>query len=320
MQARSISRTQALIVALVMLVVLFAPMVAIHQYGSATGSAGRAATGELTVGIAVILRATARRLLRGASSGLLRTTIGALGRTSARALTRRSIKFTGRLLFSSVVQASVHEEAHSVGAMEPSRGSQVLALVSGFVGLCLSFLGILYVVGPEFLDRLGVGSSLTTLEVVLLAGSPLLAYAGLHSILGRWFGVRTTYRTEIDGLLLQAYFTGAGSFLPLTTDVEYEGDERGKRSVAAGSILGMFVIHLLLMGGGEVAGAGWSGSARLEFAGSMFLVYAFVYCFPIKPLEGYFVWSSSKLQWILVTLPILVAFLTWLPPEFGEIL
>jgi hypothetical protein len=52
----------------------------------------------------------------------------------------------------------------------------------------------------------------------------------------------------------------------------------------------------------------------------MFLVYAFVYCFPIKPLEGYFVWSSSKLQWILVTLPILVAFLTWLPPEFGEIL
>jgi len=314
MQAHVTQKLNGVFVAFVLLATMFVPLVAIHLYGATAEGFEKSAGGEVTVGIAVILRATARRLLRGASSSLMRTTAGALGRTSARALTRRFVKFTGRLFFSSIVQEST--KVADKGELAPATlASQLVALGIGFVALCLSFLGILHVASPDVVDHIMGTTSLGTLDVVLLAGLPLLVYAGLHQVFGRACGVRVRYRTEIDGLLLQAYFTGAGSFLPLTTDVDYTGSERAKRTMAIGSILGLFAIHLVAVFAGR-----WLGSDRLEFLGFMLLIYSFVYCFPIKPLEGHFIWATSKLQWGLVTLPILVAFLSWLPPAFGEIL
>lgn len=311
MQARSSIRLGGFAAA-VMVMVFFAPMILISIYGEKL-HLERASAGEVTVGIAVVLRATARRFIRGASSNMMRTTVGAFGRTSARAATRRFVKFAGRLFFGAMVQDSADEEAPA------ERGvlSQVISLAVGYAALCLSFFGILRVVArshPEHVtDLLGAGG-LSEIEAVLLAGLPLLAYAALHQVVGRVLAVRATYRTEIDGLLLQAYFTGAGSFLPLTTDVEFTGTERSKRWLAICSILGMFGLHVLLMWLSPGAGS------PLEFLGAMFLIYCFVYAFPIKPLEGHFIWASSKLQWALVAAPILYAFLNWLPIQFGEIL
>ena len=314
MQALAKQRISGVLVAIVLLVTMVAPLVAIQVYGDTMQGRGREGA-EVTVGIAVILRATARRLLRGASSNLMRTTAGALGRTSARAFVRRIVKFTGRLFFSSMVQQAAEEGEETDEARPATRKSQFVALGVGFVGLCLSFWGILQVTSEEVIAKIMGTAELGTFEVVILAGLPLLAYAGLHQLFGRLVGVGTRYRTEIDGLLLQAYFTGAGSFLPLTTDVDYEGTERGKGLMATVSILGMFVIHLVLVLAGEQL-----GSDHLVFLGYMFLIYAFVYVFPIKPLEGHFIWSVSRWQWLLITLPILGSFLYWLPSEFGEIL
>ena len=115
--------------------------------------------------------------------------------------------------------------------------------------------------------------------------------------------------------MLQAYFTGAGSFLPLTTDVEYEGDDKSACKLAVGSLLGMLGFFGIFF----VAG-GIYNLAILKFLGSMFLVYCFVYSFPIKPLEGHFIWSFNKLVWLLVMLPILISFMTCMDYAFGEIL
>lgn len=315
MHASSINRFNVTLVAVVLLVTMFLPMVAIHYFGASVEPGG-AAGGEVTVGIAVILRATARRFLRSASTNFMRTTVGAFGRTSARAATRRFVKFAGRLFFSSVVQQSVDEADGVESRVErPGLLHQILSLSMGFAGLCLSFFGILHVVEPEVAQNIMGSAGLGQFELVLLAGVPLLAYAMLHQIFGRLFGVRATYRTEIDGLLLQGYFTGAGSFLPLTTDVEYEGKPEGKRNLAVTSLLGMLVLHGLFVWIGNS-----TGSEHMKFLGPMFLIYSFVYCFPIKPLEGHFIWSSSKLLWVLVTVPILTAFMVSLPPAFGEIL
>jgi len=318
MQATSTGRWNVVALAgAALLVTMFLPMVVIHLFGVSVDESAGKATGEVTVGIAVILRATARRLLRGASTNFLRTTAGAFGRTSARAATRRFVKFTGRLFFSSVVQGSV-EEARGSESVE-KKGSELLfqglALVLGFGGLCLSFYGILRVVPAEVERELLGPAGLGRLDAVLLAGVPLLVYASLHQAFGRLFGVRARYRTEIDGLLLQGYFTGAGSFLPLTTDVDYEGGEAGKRNLAVASLLGMLALSALLEWIGNA-----TGSEHLRFLGPMFLVYAFVYCFPIKPLEGHFVWAASKRLWLLVAVPILATFLLRLPDSFGEIL
>ena len=293
--------------------VLFLPLIAIDAHGASLTGIERPGAGETTVGIAVILRATARRLLRGASTNLMRTTAGALGRTSARAATRRFVKFAGRLFFGSVVNQSA--AASRTGTAPITTGSQVFALALGYVALALSFRGIMYVVPENVVADLTRSTGLGVLELVLLSGLPLLAYAGLHRAIGPRVGVKTRYRTELDGLLLQAYFTGAGSFLPLTTDVDFEGDALAKKRLATWSILGLFGLHGL----STVLGNSL-GSPHLAFLGSMMLVYCFVYCFPIRPLEGHFIWTSSKVQWFAVTLPILIAFLLWLPPTFGEIL
>ncbi|MEM7518884.1 MAG: hypothetical protein AAF368_18430, partial [Planctomycetota bacterium] len=136
---------------LAVLVLMFAPLVAIDLYGTSLqgGASGRGT--EATVGIAVILRATARRFLRGASSNVMRTTAGALGRTSARALTRRSVKFAGRLFFGSMVSQAADE----VGDEEPATAtSQAFALGFGFLALCASFRGILYVVPQGIADQI----------------------------------------------------------------------------------------------------------------------------------------------------------------------
>ena len=316
MHATSITRFGGVFVALVLLVTMFLPMVAIHLFGVMVSEERGVPAGEVTVGIAVFLRATARRLLRGASTNFMRTTVGAFGRTSARAATRRFVKFSGRLLFSSVVQQSTEEAGTDEATKERSELLlQVVALALGFVGLCVSFWGILQVVDADTVAGILGTSGLSELSAVVLAGVPLLVYALLHYVFGKVFDVRTRYRTELDGLLLQGYFTGAGSFLPLTTDVDYTGSDIGKRNVAIASLVGMLVAY-----GGIALLGNATGSAELSFLGPMFLVYAFVYCFPIKPLEGHFIWTSSKTLWAVITTPILIAFMLWLPEGFGQIL
>lgn len=315
MQALLINRFNTVVASTVLVITMFLPMIAIHWFGVEL-QLNRTGTAEVTVGIAVILRATSRRLMRGVSTNIMRTTVGAFGRTSARTVTRRVVKFTSQLLLSSVVQDSVEESEKS--KPPPQRSSwwlQSISLILGFAGLCLSFWGVLHVISAEQLDALIHSKGLPEWEAVLLAGLPLPVYALLHKLFGKSMGVRTVYRTEFDGLLLQGYFTGAGSFLPLTTDVEYHGSDRAKCNLAMSSLVGMLLLFGLFY---------WIGialdSAHLSFLGSMFLVYSFVYCFPIKPLEGHYIWASNKLLWAVVSLPILVAFMISLDKTFGQIL
>jgi hypothetical protein len=302
----------------VVIVTMFVPMVAIHMFG-VNLELEKNAPSEITVGLVVILRATLRRLLRGFSTSFFQTTIGAFGRTSARAVTRRFVKFAGRVLFGSIMQESFDENESQNNDNSDSKKSsslrQFVSLAIGFVGLCLSFFGILYVIPPEHTEALVDSKGLSHVQAAILAGLPLLAYALLHKIFGKIFNVHTTYCTEIDGLLLQGYFTGAGSFLPLTTDVEYDGDQLNKCKLAASSLIGMLAFFGLFYLIGAIAGI-----ASVSFLSSMFLVYCFVYCFPIQPLEGYFIWSYNKSAWLAITLPILLAFINCMDPKFGDIL
>lgn len=279
--------------------------------------AGNGVSEEVTVGLIVILRAMFRRLLRGFSTNILQTTIGTFSRTSARTVTRRFVRFIGRILFGSIMQENP-KEAEYKKTQKSSKATplkQTVSLTLGFVGLCLSFWGILHVVPPETVEVLVGSRGLSELEAAILAGVPLLMYAFLHKSLGKYLGVQTAYNTEIDGLVLQGYFTGAGSFLPMTTDVEYYGDKKSHFKLAGWALVGMFFSFALCYTAGNILGL-----ASLDFLGSMFLIYSFVYCFPIQPLEGHIVWSRSKLLWLAIALPILFAFANFMDGAFGDIL
>lgn len=275
------------------------------------------APSEITVGLIVILRATFRRLLRGFSTSILQTTLGTFSRTSARAVTRRFVRFIGRVLFGSIVQESEDEAEGQVkqAVRKVTFWGQFGSLAFGFIGLCLSFWGILHVIPSETTESLIGSRGLSKLEAVILAGLPLLGYAFLHKLFGKKFGVQTGYATEIDGLVLQGYFTGAGSFLPMTTDLEYYGETKDHWKLASAALVGMFCLFVVCYIAGEVLDMG-----SLNFLGSMFLIYCFVYSFPIEPLEGQIVWAHNKLLWLAIILPIVLAFANYMDGAFGDIL
>lgn len=300
---------------LVVLGIFFLPLFLIRYYQDSFGGSGGPSAGEATVGVAVILRATARRLMRSGSSSILRTTLSAYTRASGRAVTRRAVKTGMRILFGSVSRQVIEE---SVGdedvELEPDRSLGWIALLVGALALGLSFWGILEVIDPAVAADLTTSRGLDFVSAAALATVPLIVYALMNLVGGRLFGVHVRMTSAIDGLLLQAYFTGAGSFLPMTTDFEYEGGSDGaKARVAAFSLAVLYVIHLALTQfGGD--------SYAVSFLSTMFLIYCFVYSFPIKPLEGYDILKYNKLLWLVFWVPILWSFGVNLPEDFAGVL
>lgn len=283
---------------------LFVPIFVMSSLGQGQAAIDHTHNEEAVVGIAVILRATARRLLRTASGNVMRTTFATMTRASSRAATRQLIKFSTRIFAGSVVKDATGE------ARVRRRG---VNLGVGLLALAASFYGVLKISGHGAAIQAYTG--LGTAALSLLAAFPLLVYAGITLLAARLLGVKVSIASDLDGLILQGYFTGSGSFLPMTTDLIYEGDDASKARVATVSIAGLYVVHLLL--------ALLAVTADIPFASgasSFCLIYCFVFAFPIRPLEGHEIWRRSRLRWLLIWTPILLSFIYALPAEFGAIL
>lgn len=299
-----------------LLLFVFVPLVLIHLFQTEDMGTAARQSGEVTVGIAVILRATARRWLRTGSRNLLRTTFGAYSRASARALTRRVVKSVGRILAGLLMKDAWEKADPDEDSAEDTTTSHSRrALFLGVVGLCLSFWGVLMLQTSADAAKVTNGGEISFLTASVLAGAPMLVYAMILVAAGRFWGITIRLQTAVDGLLLQGYFTGAGSFLPMTTDVEYEGPDERKPWVAGAALGSMYVVHVVLY-----LAARWTDSYALMFASAMFLTYCFVYSFPIQPLEGYHLWSRSKLLWFCFWIPILLSFVRSLPESCAAIL
>lgn len=328
---------------------------------------------EVTVGVAVILRAAVRRLLRSGSSAALRTTFGAFTRAAARTFTRRLVKIAARTVMAFVTKQVTQsfaddrrtERDEQNEDESPRYQSFAWAVGLGFIGLAASFWGVMQlnprgaqmsaaveavsIVQEASAAQGAIADDVETRELderaeefaaeaahpvakipdfasreanhagliwaALLAAAPLPIYAGIVWVACAWLGVKVGYRTSIDGLLLQGYFTGAGSFLPLTTDIEFEGERKRVTTVAVIALAAAYGLHLILTALGQAY-----GHELLEFTGAMFLVYCFVFSFPIPPLEGFYIWKTSKLLWLVVWIPILISFTYNLPAYVQAVL
>lgn len=309
------------------LVLMFVPLWLIDQF-HVEHPLGGARGAEAAVGVAVILRTTFRRLLRAGTSNLLRTSVGAFSRTSARTMTRRVVRTSTRWLLALLALRTRDlglDDTVEAGALAASPGSagrevvvSLLALFLGFVALAITF-GVVAAraieSGTGDMALLSAAGGMSIREMSLLAGLPLLIYAASAFLVARGFGASTRVRTAVDGLLLQGYFAGAGSFLPMTTDIEYTAEGRTQSRIACCVLLILYALHLAL----RVTYLA-SGSEPALLLSSLVLVYCFVYSFPIPPLEGYWIWSTSKLLWLVVWLPILTSFVGSMPDAILNLL
>jgi len=146
--------------------------------------------------------------------------------------------------------------------------------------------------------------------------STVIWLGGLVMILPLWFifasqrlwarreQVSIHHSTGFDGALIQLYFAGALSFMPLTSDttsVDADVDQRGR--IALVGILAPCLMGVIL----------WKLGHRLNipgliFAADAFIIYPMVQIFPLRPLEGLFLWRHSRLIWTLIFIVVLSLF------------
>lgn len=295
---------------------LFAPLAMVFFYDLSAMQSQSPGAAEATVGVAVIVRAAARRVLTTTVSNLLRTAFATFSRTAARTVMRRLMRFVVRALFGVLTREATWEMSSASASKSPIGSEQrtpAIPLTVGIIGLSLSFLGVVLV--TDTLDVVTMGGSVSIFSACIFASLPLLVYGMIHIHAARRLGVTLRFNTAFDGLLLQAYFTGAGSFLPMTTDIEYAGSQRAKMWLATICLGSLFSLHLILF----VIAAVLS-SDLIHFASGTFLIFCFVYVFPIKPLEGYDIWAESKVLWVAVWLVVLTSFFFTLPASLSDVL
>lgn len=286
------------------LVFMVAPMVFIKHMAAHPITSSDANT---AIGATVALGA----LFRSGGRTMLRSTVMSAARTMARALTRRVVRsflpMALRLFLPSFRTTTLDSPQ--------AKGSQSfwVALLLGIATLGLSFYGVVHLSEEHHAVEMLGGLSLLSMSA--LACLPLLIHYAMFFLIGRLVGVSVALRTDIDGILLQAYFTGAMSYLPLASDVALEGTTRGKAICSAGVLFGFVVLYAIL----SLAG-GWLDNPWMVGLSSQLLLYAFVLSFPLPPLDGSDVWAHSRWGWLALFLAILMTFLGRMPESFYAIL
>ena len=312
--ARVLERVGALAALLLAGALLFVPLLAVGVIGSSTPAPTRDANVEAAVGVAVILRAAAHRTVTAALGGVIHATFATAVRAGSRAVLQRLIRTTVLTVLGVLAVATPARLRPRLRGSWGRLRVNALAVGIGASAMALSCVGVLYGLGPAGDGLTGQAGIPPALVAGVLAASPLLVYAAVHAWSSRRWGVRVDYTTSIDGLLLQAYFTGAGAFLPMATDIETRGEGRDCMRVAALGIGALFGLHLVLHTLALTAGV-----AALEFASSMALLYAFVFIFPVTPLPGSRIWRCRRRVWLALVIPILASFYFLAPGGLGVI-
>lgn len=274
-------------------VVLLGPLFFIGQLNF--DSSGEVMTA--TVALGAIFRSNGRNILRSSMMSAVRTVM----RTFLRRLIRMVLPILLRLFL------PLFRTGKNKGEKTQSLAQ---AMILGFVALSCSFFGVLMLSSnsPEIYNISPVISS-------ILAGSAVLFHFGYLFAIAQYLNVNVTMQTPGDGIFLQAYFTGAGSYLPLTSDMKLDGDPSDcgncsswTLSALLGTALFFDLIGILL------------SSPLLILWGAQLLLYTFVISFPLPPLEGYAVWKYHKFTWLVLFSIIFLAFALNLPQEFHAIL
>ncbi|MEL6342483.1 MAG: hypothetical protein AAFV53_05080 [Myxococcota bacterium] len=147
--------------------------------------------------------------------------------------------------------------------------------------------------------------------------SPVIWLGGLAMVLPMWFiffvqllwvrrqGLVIRHETGIDGGLIQLYFAGAFSFMPLTSDTIVVGADdvqRGRTAIVG--LISPVIVGLALWVLWRV-----TGQTAILFLADAFIMYPMIQIFPLSPLEGLYAWRYSRVVWTILFIAIMALFL-----------
>ncbi|MEC7984659.1 MAG: hypothetical protein VX278_05815 [Myxococcota bacterium] len=260
-------------------------------------------TAAATVALGAVFRSNGRNLLKSTFMSAVRTAL----RTIIRRIVRMVIPIVLRL-FLPIIQTKMR------GKSQPKPQQPLaMALTLGLFALSASFYGVIALSPSESKEGVLFGFSLPVCAI--LAASALLIHYGLLSYFSQRENTQIRLETTLEGVLLQAYFTGALSYLPLASDLNIEGTVEQKARCAAKSLLGLILLSLSLDTLGHLFYIPF-----LYNWGAHLLLYAFVVSFPLAPLDGSDIWRHNRRWWFGIFALILLSFLLNMPETFYEIL
>ena len=282
---------------------LILPMFVIKNITFDAESQVRDGAAAATAAIGAIFRSNSRTLLR--------STIMSALRTSLRAVTRRVVRSFLPIvvrLFLPALQSAAHRSEP-----ENTETAWVMPLLLGCVTLGLSFTGVVIWSGGADSQTLLYGFSVAVSGI--MAASALLTHVVFLFWVSRHSTLTMKIQTPVDGILLQAYFTGALSYLPLSTDITLDGDKVAAGKCAAAALLGLIGLSLVLDSLGLLI-----QYDILRCWAAHLLLYSFVVSFPLKPLSGADIFACHKGLWGGVFGLSMLCFLLNIPDAFYEIL
>jgi hypothetical protein len=254
-----------------------------------------------TVAVGAIFRSNSRNFLKSTFMSAVRTAL----RTWIRRLVRLAIPILLRVFLPLL-------KTKKKRSTEEIRQPVWMALLLGFTALWISFYGVVSFhsdIDEQVLFGFSLGVSAT------LAASTYLLHALLLWFFAQRNGTVLSINTSLEGILLQGYFTGALSYLPLASDLSIKGTVEDRAKTHLSTLLSLL-----------------GGSVILHFCGDLFsiplvscwsthmLLYCFVISFPLKPLDGSGLFAYSKRLWFLVFSLVMLCFLFNMPEYFYGIL
>lgn len=275
------------------------PLLLVQTFTSSQSADASQGAVAATVALGAIFRSNSRSILKSTFMSAIRTALRAITRRVVRTILPVLLR-----LFLPVV---------NVDGMEQKATNSLLGLLIGGVTLSLSFSGVILLSSPSARQALLLGYPV--LLCAFLASSTIIFHYSFMSFLCAKKDVVVSVNTSLDGILLQAYFTGAGSYLPLASDMELKGTTRDKGVCSALSLLGLLALSLVF----DTIGA-FFGISLLNIWAAHLLLYVFVISFPLQPLDGKYIWRESRLWWCGIFVLVTFCFLMNIPEGFYGIL
>jgi hypothetical protein len=254
-----------------------------------------------TVAVGTIFRSNSRNFLKSTFMSAVRTAL----RTWIRRLVRLAIPILLRVFLPLLKTKKKKSE-------EQIRQPVWLSLSLGFVALWVSFYGVISL-HPHIEEKVLFGFSLGVSAT--LAASTYLLHALLLWFFAQRNGTVMSVNTSLEGILLQGYFTGALSYLPLASDLSIEGTAEGRAKTHLSTLLSLLVGSVIL----HVCG-GFFAIPLLSCLSTHMLLYCFVISFPLKPLDGNGLFEYRKRLWLVVFSLVMLCFLLNMPEYFYGIL
>lgn len=270
-------------------------------------------------GIVAVTRTIMRRILTASASNIARLNLAFFSRTIGRAVLRRLLRLTIRILARTFfVSIKKNTNISRVGKRkETERRRRLFPLALGSIVLSISLAGVLLGNDSAIYNKIIIdgGYEFYWLYFSLSASAPLIVYGIASIVIAKKMNIDLRINTALDGVILQIYFTMAGSFLPLTTDFEYKGKSYDRMRVSLYSLSIMYGCYILLYFLYLL-----SSEIIFSFLSFMFLLNCFVVSFPLKPFEGHYVWRESRLLWMCVWLVIIFSYSFTVPEDFFSII